>query len=160
MNIINEKGTDFSVDILVLLGIMLECVWGAEIVAYKVSRMLEQNQDRPECLGFNITNSLFKRKKESIREARTFIQMALARLEKAFDKTFDRVMEREGEEGLRAGYMQKTANDIVQLLIIYYSRADGDIGKRDRMKKALMNFKPDDNMVDLEGLLKYFDFKI
>ena len=37
MNILNKDKTDFSAEVLVQLAIMLECVYAAELIAYKVA---------------------------------------------------------------------------------------------------------------------------
>ena len=43
MNILNKDKTDFSAEVLVQLAIMLECVYAAELIAYKVSGTLDRN---------------------------------------------------------------------------------------------------------------------
>ena len=50
------------------------------------------------------------------------------------------------------------ADDIVRLLILYYSRVDGDPqgnDKRQRVHKAIANFKPVPGF-DAEALIKFF----
>ena len=43
MDILNKDKTDFSSEILVQLAIILEAVYAAEIIAYKVSNTLDHN---------------------------------------------------------------------------------------------------------------------
>ena len=150
MNILNENKVDFSNEIMIQLAIMLEAVYAAEIIGYKVSRTLDTS-------GF--VNSLFQKRKQKFRAGRQKIESLIKDFEVAFDDTFDRIIARPGEEMLRANHLQLIANDIVQLLLIYHSRGDGNQDKKDQMKKALMNFKPLDD-IDLDAIMKYYKFKI
>ena len=150
MNILNENKVDFSNEIMIQLAIMLEAVYAAEIIGYKVSRTLDTS-------GF--VNSLFQKRKQKFRAGRQKIESLIKDFEVAFDDTFDRIIARPGEEMLRANHLQLIANDIVQLLLIYHSRGDGNQDKKDQMKKALMNFKPLDD-IDLDAIMKYYKFKV
>lgn len=150
MNILNENKVDFSNEIMIQLAIMLEAVYAAEIIGYKVSRTLDSS-------GF--INSLFQKRKQKFRAGRQKIESLIKDFEVAFDDTFDRIIARPGEEMLRANHLQLIANDIVQLLLIYHSRGDGNQDKKDQMKKALMNFKPLDD-IDLDAIMKYYKFKV
>lgn len=51
------------------------------------------------------------------------------------------------------------ANDVVQLLLIYFARSDGDMERKDKMKKALLNFKPIKE-VDLDALMVYYKINL
>lgn len=150
MNILNENKVDFSNEIMIQLAIMLEAVYAAEIIGYKVSRTLDSS-------GF--INSLFQKRKQKFRAGRQKIEGLIKDFEVAFDDTFDRIIARPGKEMLRANHLQLIANDIVQLLLIYHSRGDGNQDKKDQMKKALMNFKPLDD-IDLDAIMKYYKFKV
>lgn len=150
MNILNENKVDFSNEIMIQLAIMLEAVYAAEIIGYKVSRTLDSS-------GF--INSLFQKRKQKFRAGRQKIESLIKDFEVAFDDTFDRIIARPGEEMLRANHLQLIANDIVQLLLIYHSRGDGNQDKKDQMKKALMNFKPLDD-IDLDAIMEYYKFKV
>ena len=150
MNILNENKVDFSNEIMIQLAIMLEAVYAAEIIGYKESRTLDSS-------GF--INSLFQKRKQKFRAGRQKIESLIKDFEVAFDDTFDRIIARPGEEMLRANHLQLIANDIVQLLLIYHSRGDGNQDKKDQMKKALMNFKPLDD-IDLDAIMKYYKFKV
>ena len=59
---------------------------------------------------------------------------------------------------VRTEALQSYADDIVRLLILYYSRVDGDPqgnDKRERVHKAIANFKPVPGF-DAEALIKFF----
>ena len=49
--------------------------------------------------------------------------------------------------------------EIVQLLLIYHSRGDGDQDKKGQMKRALRNFKPLKD-IDLDAIMKYYKFDL
>ena len=51
------------------------------------------------------------------------------------------------------------ANDVVELLLIYFARSDGDMVKKQNMKKALLNFKPVKG-IDLEAIMDYYKIKL
>ena len=150
MDIINKNKTDFSAEILVQLAIMLEAVYAAEIIAYKVSNTLDHN-------GY--VGTLFQRKKQCLNNARKKIESIIRDLEYAFDKTFDDIVYRPGETISRTDFVQAMANDVVQLLLIYFGRSDGDMERKDKMKKALLNFKPIKE-VDLDALMEYYKINL
>lgn len=150
MKILNERGDDFSMEIILQLAICLHVVYAAEIICYKIARTLDLS-------GY--VKSLFQRRKQSFNKARLGLQDVIKNLEVAFDDTFDKIMFKEaGEENMRQNYLLGAANDLVEFLLIYYSRGDGSQEKKDRMKKALMNFKQTQDF-DLEAIRKYYDFK-
>lgn len=150
MKILNERGDDFSMEIILQLAICLHVVYAAEIICYKIARTLDLS-------GY--VESLFQRRKQSFNKARLGLQDVIKNLEVAFDDTFDKIMFKEaGEENMRQNHLLGAANDLVEFLLIYYSRGDGSQEKKDRMKKALMNFKQTQDF-DLEAIRKYYDFK-
>lgn len=151
MELLNEQKTDFSNEVIIQLAICLEAVYAAEIICYKVADTLDRS-------GY--INSLFQKRKQDYRKARTMIQDVISKLEVAFDQTFDNIVyKKDGSERMRAHHVQGTANDLVQLLLIYFARGDGDPEKKDRMKKALLNFKPTLD-IDLDAIMKYYNFKL
>ena len=82
MNILNKDKTDFSAEVLVQLAIMLECVYAAELIAYKVSGTYteEKNADRRHVgeLARGMAIRLFNiqlDKKDRIRKLRDFWSM-------------------------------------------------------------------------------------
>ena len=56
-------------------------------------------------------------------------------------------------------FVQAMANDVVQLLLIYFGRSDGDMERKDKMKKALLNFKPIKE-VNLDALMEYYKINL
>ena len=150
MKLLNEQGTDFSREVLIQLAICLNIVWAAEIICYKVARTLDAS-------GY--ISSLFQKRKQSFNKARTGLQTIIRDLETAFDGTFDRIVNKvDGKECMTQDYLQGTANDVVELLLIYYMRGDGDQDRKDKMKKALMRFKPVKDF-DVDALAEYYKFK-
>lgn len=146
MKYLNEKGDDVSAELMIPFAIMLECTWAAEIIAYRMSDTMD---------AYFQTHTLVQKKKQEFRKARQMVESVIRHLEYSFDVDFNRA----GEKG--AGYtdvIQENANDILKLLLIYFSRSDTDWEKKHRMKQALINFKPSEEVkdIDLVGLLKYF----
>lgn len=150
MKLLNEDNTDFSNEIMVQLAIMLECTYAAELIAYRVSRDLDNSR---------IKETLFQKKKQLFNRARTKTQEIIRDLEVSLDGTFADIQKRNFERFGNTDYVQGLANDILQVLLIYYARSDGDPETRKRMKKALANFKPNPE-IDLGELMKYYKFEI
>ena len=148
--LVNESQDDYSKDVLLQAMILLEIVYAGELICYKIARDLK--------LG-GYVDSLFQTKKKALKSALDKIEKANAELRYAFDEKFDKIVNKiPGEESFAYKYIQKNANDILQLLLIYFARGDGDQAKKDSMKKALMNFKPNPDY-NLEGILQYYNFK-
>lgn len=150
MNILNKDKTDFSAEVLVQLAIMLECVYAAELIAYKVSGTLDRH-------GY--VGTLFQRRKQCLNNARRKVEAIIRDLEVAFDETFDKIAGCQGEAMERTDFLQAMANDVVELLLIYFARSDGDMIKKQNMKKALLNFKPVKN-IDLDAIMEYYKIKL
>ena len=150
MNILNKDKTDFSAEVLVQLAIMLECVYAAELIAYTVSGTLDRN-------GY--VGTLFQRRKQCLNNARRKVEAIIRDLEVAFDETFDKIAGCQGDAVDRVDFLQAMANDIVELLLIYFARTDGDMQKKRQMKKALLNFKPVKG-IDLDAIMEYYKIKL
>ena len=150
MNILNKDKTDFSAEVLVQLAIMLECVYAAELIACKVSGTLDRN-------GY--VGTLFQRRKQCLNNARRKVEAIIRDLEVAFDETFDKIAGCQGDAVDRVDFLQAMANDVVELLLIYFARSDGDMVKKQNMKKALLNFKPVKN-IDLDAIMDYYKIKL
>lgn len=150
MQFFNKDTNDFSYEVLVQLGVMLEAIWGGEMIAYKVSRTLD---------AYGVQGSLFQKRKQALNNARRGLQEVIRQLEIAFDESIDQVFVNEKQLTGQYGAFQKLASDTLQMLLIYHARGEGDQEKRDRMKKALLNFKPE-STIDLDAIMKYYDFKL
>lgn len=150
MKLLNDTKNDCSNEVMIQLAISLEAVWAAEIICYRLSATLD---------ALGARGTFFQEKKQALNKARRMIQQTITYLETAFDKTFDDIFtRREGEEAMRTEHIQMLANDLVQLLLIYYARGDGDMDRKDSMKRALLNFKPVKD-IDLDSIMKYYNFK-
>ena len=150
MNILNKDKTDFSAEVLVQLAIMLECVYAAALIAYKVSGTLDRH-------GY--VGTLFQRRKQCLNNARRKVEAIIRDLEVAFDETFDKIAGCQGDAVDRVDFLQAMANDVVELLLIYFARTDGDMVKKQNMKKALLNFKAVKN-IDLDAIMDYYKIKL
>ena len=148
--LINDSGTDLSAEGYAALGVLLEMVWGIQTMGARMARALDEIGAR---------NCLVQRKKQAFNDAKKSINGLLKGLEAAFDETFNYVMCRVPESiAERTEALQSYADDIVRLLILYYSRVDGDPqgnDKRQRVHKAIANFKPVPGF-DAEALIRFF----
>ena len=97
MNILNKDKTDFSAEVLVQLAIMLECVYAAELIAYKVSGTLDRH-------GY--VGTLFQRRKQCLNNARRKVEAIIRDLEVAFDETFDKIAGCQGDAVDRVDFLQ------------------------------------------------------
>ena len=79
MKLLADNKKDFSAEVMIQLAIMLEAVYAAEIIAYKVSRTLDTS-------GF--VNTLFQKRKQKFRAGRQKIEGIIKDFEVAFDDTF------------------------------------------------------------------------
>jgi len=152
MKLLNDKGDDLSNESIVLMAMMLEMAWAMQIVGARALKALD-------ALGVN--RSFFHEKQNAFTNSKKYMDLAIKQLDFALDDKFrfifDRVPEHVKE---RSNAIQWQANEIIQVLLIMYSRSDSDFAKRERMKKALMNFKPDpDTPVDLDSMMRFFRFK-
>lgn len=148
--LINEAGNDLSAEGYAALGVLLEMVWGIQTMGARMAAALDRIGAR---------NCLVQRRKQAFNDARKSINGLLKGLEVAFDDTFNYAMCRVPEgTAERAEALQSYADDIVRLLILYYSRVDGDPqgnDKRRRIHKAVANFKAVPGF-DAEALTRFF----
>ena len=148
--LINDSCTDLSAEGYAALGVLLEMVWGIQTMGARMAKALDRIGAR---------NCLVQRKKQAFNDAKKSINGLLKGLEAAFDETFNYAMCRVPEGTLeRTEALQSYADDIVRLLILYYSRVDGDPqgnDKRQRVHKAIANFKPVPGF-DAEALIRFF----
>ena len=151
--LINEDCTDLSVEGYAALGVVLEMVWGVRTMGYRMANALDRIGAR---------NCLVQRKKQAFNDAKKAINGLLKGLEAAFDETFNYAMCRVPEgTAERTEALQSYADDIVRLLILYYSRVDGapdGNDKRERVHKALANFKAVPGF-DAEALIRFFKMR-
>lgn len=148
--LINDDCTDFSAEGYAALGVLLEMVWGAQTMGYRMANALDRIGAR---------NCLVQRKKQAFNDAKKAVNALVKGLEAAFDETFNYAMCRVPEGTLeRTEALQSYADDIVRLLILYYSRVDGSpdgMDKRERVHKAIANFKAVPGF-DAGALIKFF----
>lgn len=151
--LINEAGTDLSAEGYAALGVLLEMVWGIQTMGARMAKALDR---------IGAKDCLVQRKKHAFNEAKKNINALLKGLEVAFDETFNYAMCRVPEGTLeRTEALQSYADDIVRLLILYYSRVDGSpdgMEKRARIHRAVANFKAVPGF-DAEALIRFFKMR-
>lgn len=152
MKLINETGDDLSLEGMTTLAAIMNCVYAAEIAAYRVAETL----DRMGAKG-----TFVQRKKQALNAARRHCQAMINNLETAFDSSFDHIIMREGSEyaGRRDAEFHALACEVLQVVLIFLSISEGaEYEKRMNIFKALRNFKVTAD-IDLPALLKYFRFE-
>lgn len=151
--LINDSGNDLSAEGYAALGVLLEMVWGIQTMGARMARALDEIGAR---------NCLVQRKKQAFNDAKKSINGLLKGLEAAFDETFNYAMCRVPEGTLeRTEALQSYADDIVRLLILYYSRVDGSPDgkeKRARIHRAVANFNAVPGF-DAEALIRFFKMR-
>lgn len=148
--LINKDCDDFSAEGYAALGVLLEMVWGIQTIGAHMARALDRIGAR---------NCLVQRKRQAFNDARKAVNALIRGLEVAFDETFDYAMCRVPEgTAERTEALQSYADDIVRLLILYYSRVDGapdGMDRRERVHKAIANFKAVPGF-DADALIRFF----
>ena len=148
--LINDRCDDLSAEGYAALGVLLEMVWGIQTMGARMAAALD---------AVGARNCLVQRKKQAFNEAKKNINGLLKGLEAAFDETFNYAMCRVPEGTLeRTEALQSYADDIVRLLILYYSRVDGSpdgMEKRARIHRAVANFKAVPGF-DADALIRFF----
>lgn len=151
--LINEAGTDLSAEGYAALGVLLEMVWGIQTMGARMAKALDR---------IGAKDCLVQRKKHAFNEAKKNINALLKGLEVAFDETFNYAMCRVLEGTLeRTEALQSYADDIVRLLILYYSRVDGapdGNDKRERVHRAIANFKAVPGF-DADALIRFLKMR-
>ena len=151
MNLLNDEKTDFSNEGLILFCEALVSVYKAQISMHRLNGALNRMH----------VDSWLKPKMTYINRAKILSAQLLATLNAGYDGIFEKIWNKKpGHEAERFNDLLWLANDHIQLDLIYLSRTDENNEKRSRMKKALLNFKPDDPELDLDGMLRFFDFKL
>lgn len=150
MRLYREDYQGFSEAVIIQMAIMLEMIWGAEIIAYKVSSTLDYES--------KTRKSIFQEKKKRLNRARTQLTSVLKDLEFAYQEYFDDIFSQSIDGVFKYDIIQDWANDLVHLALIYWARGDGDMARKDAMKRALLNFKAV-NDIDINELLKYYKAK-
>lgn len=146
MRFFNQTQDEFSNEIFILHGVMMYNIWVSELIAYRLSTTMDSLAQR---------NQICQEKKHHLNKYRRMLMDMQKSLEVVFDVNFNSIAKVDPsyyEE------MEKNANDLARLQLIYLGRGDYDWEKRDRMKQALLNFKPLPD-VDVEEILKYFNLK-
>ena len=152
MKLINDDRTDLSLEANVVIAAVMNMVYGAEIAAYRLSDALDAIREK---------GTLMQTKKRALNAARRNCQAMISNLETAFDKPFEQVVTRAGDEyiGQRDAEFHALACEVLDIVIIFLSVSEGlPYEKRMNIFKALLNFKVTSE-VNLAALRKFFRFK-
>jgi hypothetical protein len=146
--IVNRECTDLSAEGYAALAVLVEMVWAVQTLGHRMAYALDLIGAR---------NCLVQKKKQAFNKAKTDVMGLLRGLEVAFDTTFDYATCRvKGEEAERTELLQRYADDILHLSLLFYSRVDGEDGdKKARVFRAISNFKQIPGF-DAEALMSFF----
>lgn len=145
LKLLNADKKDFSDEFLILMAIVAYCIYGAQIITNKAARI---------CDLHNLKDCFFQEKKKYVNncaEAFDTLQANLA----VFDPWFDKI-QRGRKEYL--SFVHQNANDLVKLMLLYFSRTENHPERRDDIFKAIRSFEIDDN-ADYESIIEYFNKK-
>lgn len=152
--LLNEKKTDLSNEMLLQVALILEMQNVCEMMCYAMAREFDRS-------GYKDT--FFQRKKQALTEIKTCFERAARLINCNFDETLQKIWNKAAlNNETEAVYdaVQWLSMDTLRLLLIYHSRCDADWTKRERIHKAILNFKPDEKVTfDLDGLLKYYNIE-
>ena len=145
LNLLNTEENDFSEEFLVLMAIVGYCVYGAQLVINKAART---------CDLHGLKDCFFQEKKVYVNNCADAFDKLSSNL-KVFDSWFDKVNHDRADY---MTYIHQNANDLVKLLLLYYSRTENHPEMRDRICGVIKSFEMDD-AADYAALFEYFDKK-
>lgn len=152
-DLFNEEGTDFSNEYIILMAMCLEFLNAAEMICYGVSR---------KCENSGYKDTFFQNKKMAISESKKCWDRCAKLIDVNFKETMDKISNKIPEQAsLTYDSMLWLAKDIIRLSLDYHSRCDSSLEKREKIHKAIMNFKEDTTMpFNREGIYKYLNLNI
>lgn len=146
MKIFTDNKDQFSREMFILLGVMMYNIWVAELIAYRMSDTMDSLKQK---------HQICQDKKHHLNKFRRMLMDMKRSLEIVFDVNYNAVAD---DNLSNYDEMLEIANDLARMELIYLGRGDGEPEKKDRMKQALLNFKPLPD-VDVDEIIKYFNLK-
>lgn len=145
LKVLNTEEKDFSDEFLVLMAIVGYCIYGAQLVINKAART---------CDLHGLKDCFFQEKKQYVKNCAEAFDTLVKNLN-VFDGWFDKV-QRGRKDYL--SYIHQNANDLVKLLLLYYSRTENHPEKRDVICGLIRSCEIDD-AADYDAIMEYFDKK-
>ena len=145
LKLLNTEHNDFSDEFLVLLAAVGYCIYGAQLIVNKAAR---------ECDLHNLKDCFFQEKKKYVGNCADAFDKLVSNLN-VFDSWFDKVQKGRADY---LKYVHQNANDLVKLLLLYYSRTENHPERRELICDAIRGFEIDD-AADYDSILAYFDKK-
>lgn len=130
----------------------LYMVYGAQIIINRVTQILDL---------YRVSKTLFHKKKAQVNDAAAAMKRCVNLLDSSFDGVFNDIWNKvPGEEAERFDSIEWFSHQVIRFMLVFLSRADGNMQKQENMLKALMNFKEDEKMnFDLAELIKIYELK-
>ncbi len=145
LKILDPEHKDFSDEFLVIMATVGYCIYGAQLLVNKAAR---------ECDLHGLRDSFFQEKRMYVKNCADAFDKLVSNLN-VFDSWFDKV-----QQG-RVDYLKfihQNANDLVKLLLLYYSRTENHPERREQICDAIRSFEIDD-AADYDALMAYFNKK-
>lgn len=148
MKVYNDTLTDFSPEYLLQFVALSELIFGADIIWYRIA-------DAMDAIGARGT--FIQERRQHMRRARTAMETVRKELEYVFDDKFEMMA---GKRDDAYDDLHEMSLALVQMCLLFISRAERNWPAAGRMLKALHNFKAvDDGFGDVDAVLKLYEMK-
>lgn len=137
---------EFTDEVLTILAIVASMLFACQLIMELLSR---------SCKRENLTSSFFQKHKQTVNDATRYFRLLHTTLSK-FDGWFDDMMDGKKEN---CDYLQRNANDVVKLLLLFYSRTENHEEKRERIFSIIRSFDQEEHE-DFNALFNYFNVKL
>lgn len=135
---------DFTNEKLLEMAVAGWMIYGAQLIIERNAR---------ECDKKGIRASFFQDRKKYINRAVEGFEQMRKALSVGFDDWFEKVFHDKAEY---CTYVHATANDFVKLGILFLSRTEDCLERRDEVLKAIREMPAVDNETDYEKVLEYY----
>lgn len=143
LQLLDKEENDFSEEFLTLMAIVGYCVYGSQLIMNRAARTCDLHR---------LKDSFFQEKKQAINNCAKGMDTIRQNLA-VFDEWFDKVQRGRVDY---FNYIHKNANDLVKLLLLYYSRVENHPERRDRIFSIIESIDMDDT-ADYTALFDYFN---
>lgn len=135
---------DFSNEKLLEMAVAGWMIYAAQLIIERNARECDQN---------GLRASFFQERKKYINRAVEGFEQMRKALSVGFDDWFEKVFHDKAEY---CTYVHATANDFVKLGILFLSRTEDCLERRDEVLKAIREMPAVDNETDYEKVLEYY----
>lgn len=152
MRIFRNDRKDFSQEVILSVGILLEGINAMSLIARKMDDTLQI---------YKLKETTFNKTRKALYDASRMMKKVVETLESCSEQYLLKAAcntKNPDEIAERWDTIMYHSNDIVQLLLLYQSRVDRNEGNRDRIKKSIRRLAPDEGY-DIEEVVDMFKLK-